>query len=238
MRQNPDETIFKLKSKIRQNRFLFFLATCPYRSPKWDKKVKELISELGPKARGLDLGSGSKRRGDHIINLEIDPSDKVDVVADGHQLPFVDNAFDIVIIEAVLEHVLKPEAIVSEVNRVLKVGGYACAAVPFLQPYHPSPLDNQRYTLPGFEALFSNFENFEKLESGACVGPTTTLHWIFREYVGFIFSFGQIWLAKVISLIVGWVTFPLVFLDYLLLRRKDAHMISSAVYFIGRKKAI
>lgn len=229
-----DELFVKLKSKIRRNTLLFFLVACPYRSPKWDRKVKALISELGIKAKVLDLGAGFRRRGPHVINLELDLADNVDVVADGHHLPFVDDVFDLVIIEAVLEHVLKPEEVVSEVNRTLKVGGYVCAAVPFLQPYHPSPLDNQRYTLPGFESLFSNFE---KLESGACVGPTTTLHWIFREYVGFILSFGQVWLAKVISIIIGWVTFPLVFLDVLLLRSRNAHMLSSAVYFIGRKRS-
>jgi len=67
------------------------------------------------------------------------------------------------------------------------------------------------------------------------VGPTSALHWIFREYIGILFSFGNIWLYKIISLIVGWITFPLVFLDSLLIYNKNSDNIASAVFFIGRR---
>ena len=180
---------------------------CPYPAPRWEKAVKKVLRELGREAKILDLGSGLDRRTPNTINLEIEATPNVDVVADGHSLPFKDAVFDAVISEAVLEHVQDPKRVVSEMHRVLKPGGYVCAAVPFLQGFHASPHDYQRYTVPGFNHLFSAFT---RIEGGACAGPTTSLHWIFREYVGLLFSFGNLLLAKLISLIVGWMTFPAV----------------------------
>ena len=156
----------------------------------------------------------------------------VNVVGDGHKLPFKDEIFDAVILEAVLEHVREPKMVVAEVGRVLRPGGWVCAGVPFMQGYHASPEDYQRYTVWGLENLFSDFQ---KLESGTCVGATSALHWIFREYVGILFSFGNIWLYKGLSLMVGWLTFPLVYLDGILKYNKNAHAIASAVFYIGRK---
>lgn len=235
-----------IKSKLRKHRLLYALVNLPYPAPRWNKWVRKLIAKLGAEARILDIGAGNRRRTAQIINLEIEAMPDVDIIADGHDLPFRAESFDIVIMEAVLEHVQNPQKMVTEVYRVLKTGGYICAAVPFLQGYHAAPHDYQRYTVSGFERLFADLcsprkhrtENkpfFQKLESGACAGPTATLHWIFREYVGLLFSFGNLMIAKAISLFIGWLTFPFVFLDSVLMLNKHAHILASAVYFIGRK---
>ena len=148
---------------------------------------------MGTDARILDLGSGTQRRAPHVVNLEIEQTPMVDVVGDGHNLPFADATFDAVISEAVLEHVRNPKRVVAEMYRVIKPGGYVCAAVPFLQGYHASPHDYQRWTTTGFSILFSDFK---KTEAGPCAGPTAALHWIFREYVGLMCSFGSLLIAK------------------------------------------
>ena len=228
----PSDRISKIKNRLRQSRFLSIFMGCPYPAPPWEKAVKKVLRDLGQEAKILDLGSGLDRRTPNTINLEIEATPNVDVVGDGHSLPFKGSVFDAVISEAVLEHVQDPNRVVSEIYRVLKPDGYVCAAVPFLQGFHASPHDYQRYTVPGFNHLFSAFT---RIESGACAGPTTSLHWIFREYVGLLFSFGNLLLAKLISLIVGWITFPAVWLDYLLMRNRHAHILASAVYFIGKK---
>jgi hypothetical protein len=79
------------------------------------------------------------------------------------------------------------------------------------------------------------FSDFQKIESGVCVGATSALHWIFREYMGILLSFGSLFLYKGLSLIIGWLTFPMVYLDAILKYNKNAHAIASAVFFIGRK---
>ena len=101
-------------------------------------------------------------------------------------LPFKDNIFDAVISEAVLEHVHSPNRVVSEIYRVLKPGGYICVAVPFLQGYHASPHDYQRWTLPGIVQLCAAFS---EIESRACAGTydrfTLDLPRIRRTYLFF-----------------------------------------------------
>ena len=226
--------ISQIKRRLRQSRFLSSFLGCPYPAPPWEKAVKRVIRKLGPSARILDLGSGVDRRTPKTINLEIKATPHVDVVGDGHVLPFKDCVFDAVICEAVLEHVRGPNQVVAEIHRVVKAGGYVCAAVPFLQGFHASPHDYQRYTVPGFECLLSAFT---KVEGGVCAGPTASLHWIFREYAGLFFSFGNLLLAKLISLIVGWITFPLVWLDYLLIWNRHALILASAVYLVGEKSS-
>ncbi|HIE30065.1 TPA: class I SAM-dependent methyltransferase [Candidatus Poribacteria bacterium] len=227
------DNLTTLKGKLRKHRFLYSLANIPYPAPQWNKSVRNLIDELGTKAEILDLGAGTRRRAEHVINLEIETMPNVDIVADGHYLPFRSETFDAVILEAVLEHVQNPQQMVAEIRRILKKGGYICAAAPFLQGYHAAPHDYRRYTTSGFELLFADFQ---KLASGPCAGPTATLHWIFREYVGLLLSCGNLWLAKFISIFIGWLTFPIVFLDSALKFNKHAHILASAVYFIGRKE--
>lgn len=227
-----ENKIAKLKQKLSRYPILRFIMGCPYPSPSWDRKVKLMVEKIGTEALILDLGSGSRRRAKGIVNLEIMPMPNVDVVGDGHRLPFKDKVFDAIILEAVLEHVGDPKAVVSEVYRVLIPGGLVYAGVPFIQGYHASPEDYQRYTVCGLERLFSDFH---KIESGSCVGPTSALHWILREYVGILLSFGNIWLYKLVSLLVGWITFPLVYLDIILMHNKNSHSIASAVFFIGKK---
>lgn len=225
--------IQKLKGVLRKTKLTSMLMGCPYPAFRWNRAVKRKINELGKEAKILDLGSGTDRRAPNVITLEIEANSNVDVVGDGHQLPFHDNVFDAIINEAVLEHVLEPKQIVAEIYRVLKPGGYVCAAAPFLQGFHASPHDYQRYTVPGFNYLFSDFL---KIESGACAGPTASLHWIFREYVGLVFSFGNLLAAKIISLIIGWLTYPAILIDYILMANKHSHILASAVYFVGQKE--
>lgn len=224
-----DFLTFKLKV---QASCLRVMVNLPYKTHIWDRKVLQLIKNLGSQAKILDLGSGVQRRAPHVINLDIQKFDNVDVLGDAHSLPFKDNTFDAVILEAILEHVKDPEIVVSEVFRVLKVGGWVCVAVPFIQGYHASPEDYQRYTVDGLKHLL---RKFKQVDAGPCLGPTCALHWIFKEYVGLLLSFGNIWLHKLLSLIIGWITFPITYLDLILTRSKNSHIIASAVFFIGQR---
>ena len=225
-------SITSIKVFLRQSKWLRFLIGCPYPAPRWNRAVKRIIQLFGTEAKVLDLGAGAGRLSTNIINLDIVETADTDVIGDGHYLPFQDQVFDVVVNCAVLEHVKEPKSVVAEIERVLKPGGYVCAAVPFLQGFHASPCDYQRYTIAGFDHLFVDFN---KIEGDACSGPTTAFHWFFREYVGLILSFGSLTLAKSISLLIGWLTFPVVWLDYLLLLHPHAHILSSAIYFIGQK---
>lgn len=61
-------------------------------------------------------------------------------------LPLQSNSFDTVICSDVIEHLVQPLILFSEINRVLKPGGYLLLNYPFLYGIHEAPHDHQRYT--------------------------------------------------------------------------------------------
>jgi SAM-dependent methyltransferase len=194
------------------------------------RRLDWLLAHFDESARVLDLGSGTHRLRPSIIDLEIGPFPNVDLVGDGASLPFADRCFDAVICQAVLEHVRAPESIVAEIGRVLQPGGYVYAEIPFLQGFHADPHDYQRYTLPGIQNLF---RDFQKVDSGVCVGPSSTLAWILREYLSLLVGEGKI--RSVASQLFGWLTFWVKYLDIWLAGHPQAHVIASGLYFAGRK---
>jgi len=71
-----------------------------------------------------------------FIGLDVDPAvldnpvTTRNLVIEHGRLPLADNSVDIVIADYVLEHVQDPWGFASEVDRVLKPGGYFCARTP------------------------------------------------------------------------------------------------------------
>lgn len=193
-------------------------------------RVKRILSELGPTAMVLDLGSGRRRLGSHVINLDIRFHPEVDVIATGTMLPFKAGSFDCIIVQAVLEHTPNPEKVVDEITTVLKKGGYVYAEVPFIQPYHPDPEDYQRFTLKGINYLF---RHFDCIDSGVCVGPTSALCGILKEYFPLLVDIPII--RGIVYRLVGCLAIPFKYLDLLLAKKKRAHIVASGLYFYGKK---
>ncbi len=127
---------------------------------------------------GAEIGVGIdrlyKKFSSHILALDIYDTVNVDILADAHAIPFKDNLFDIVIIQAVLEHVLIPNKVVSEIYRVLMQGGIVYAETPFIQHVHEGPYDFTRYTESGHRYLF---KSFELIRSGYTAGAGSSLLW-------------------------------------------------------------
>jgi SAM-dependent methyltransferase len=117
------------------------------------------------------LGSGSDAlyASDEIdlIGLDVYASPHTRLVADAHRLPFQDEGFDGVWIQAVLEHVLDPNTVVAEIFRVLRPRGLVYAETPFMQPVHEGAYDFTRFTRSGHRWMF---RQFEEIESGAVAG--------------------------------------------------------------------
>ncbi|MFX0136787.1 MAG: class I SAM-dependent methyltransferase [Candidatus Hodarchaeota archaeon] len=197
------------------------------------KDLNRLIDKVfSKKGRILDLGSGGKKLKEGIINLDLDIFDHVQVVGDAHYLPFIDEIFDLIIITAVLEHVKYPEQVVCEIERCLKEEGMVYAQVPFLQGYHADPNDYQRYTIAGLKVLFSAFN---EQEVGVCVGPISVLAWYLRKFPTIFFK--NVHLIKGIEIITGWIFFIIKYLDFFVVKAKNAHILSSGLYYLGIKKS-
>ncbi|MET7697868.1 methyltransferase domain-containing protein [Streptomyces sp. NPDC005485] len=109
-----------------------------------------------------------------VIAFDIVRSPVTQFVADAHQIPLPTGSVDAVPAQAVLEHVLDPPQVVSEIHRVLKDDGLVYAETPFLQQVHAGPYDFTRFTASGHRYLFGRFD---EVAAGTVAGPGTQLLW-------------------------------------------------------------
>jgi SAM-dependent methyltransferase len=144
--------------------------------------IMRLVEMLPTSSRVLVVGGAAVGKGTEylydsglaIASFDIYASDHTDLVADAHRIPFADASFDAAIVQAVLEHVLEPAAVVAEVHRILKPDGIVYAETPFLQHVHEGPYDFHRFTDSGHRWLF---RNFELLDSGVVAGAGYQALW-------------------------------------------------------------
>lgn len=200
-------------------------------------KAQQLIKLAGEGATrprilvvgGGTIGSGAEAlyeyEGIQLVSVDVYASANTDLVCDGHQLPFDAGSFDAVWIQAVLEHVLEPKLVVSEIVRVLKPGGLVYADTPFMQPVHERAYDFTRFSMSGHRWLF---RDFEEIDSGAVGGAGTTLQAAIRYFARSIF--GSEKLATAVSLAFFWLRF----LDGMGPRRANLDA-ASGTYFFGTK---
>ncbi|MCS6952807.1 MAG: methyltransferase domain-containing protein [Bryobacterales bacterium] len=192
-----------------------------------DPRETEVEAPLG--RWNLYLG-GAGARAPGYVNVDLFAVPGVDVAASAEALPFPDGLFQRVECDAVLEHVENPEKVMGEITRVLAPGGFAHLVVPFCHPFHEYPRDYRRYTLHGLLQLAGSLE---VVAAGWRTGPTATLLVFFLEYV-------KLWLPwrplRVVAHgVLGWLLWPLRYLDVILRRSARAGRIGNHCYVWLRK---
>jgi SAM-dependent methyltransferase len=175
---------------------------------------------------GVGIDFLYKNFGEGIVCFDIYNSDNVDFIADAHSLPFQDNTFDLIIVQAVLEHVYNPTIVVEEIYRCLKIDAMVYSETPFLQHVHEGAYDFTRYTVLGHRILF---KNFQELESGFIGGVGLTLLWSIEYLFSALFRSRKI--GKLSKLVFFWVRY----LDFLVPERYNIDSACGA-YFIGKKR--
>lgn len=189
---------------------------------------KALIIGGGIAGKGMDRFLSSDQI--DIIETDISFGPRTQIICDSHDLPFADNTFDLVIVQAVLEHVIDPIRCVAEIHRVLNDYGLVYAETPFIQQVHMRQYDFTRYTHLGHRRLF---RNFTELKSGLVAGPGTALAW---SYSYFLMSFASNRTMKNILKVFAYSTsFFLKYFDYVLLNKPGGYDAASGFYFIGEK---
>lgn len=94
---------------------------------------------------------------------------QIDIFGLAENIPVKTESCDTVLCAEVLEHVREPSKVISEINRVLKKGGYCIVLAPFIWPLHNDPGDFFRYSKFGLEHLLKK-NNFKIISSDATGG--------------------------------------------------------------------
>jgi SAM-dependent methyltransferase len=201
-----------------------------HRAMRWLSPPQPLIMNPG-EPRNFPLGrwnlyiGGGGCQTPGYVNIDLFRLPGVDVQTDAHRLPFAPAVFACVECDAVLEHVRAPEAVMSEIVRVLKPGGFLHIVTPFCHPLHEYPQDFRRFSIAGLEQIAGGLT---VVASGWRTGPTATLLVFILEYVKLWLRWR--WLRAAAHGLLGWLLFPARYLDLWLLRRPDAGRLGNHCY--------
>ena len=179
---------------------------------------------------GAEKGSGTEKLWNNkkleLHSIDVYASENVDVICDAHYLPFKNNYYDGVWIQAVLEHVVEPDKVVEEIYRVLKINGLVYSETPFMQQVHEGAYDFHRFTILGHRYLF---KKFKLIEIGGNGGTEIVFAWSIK------YLFWSIFRNKKISTILGILITLLVKPLKLITSKKSLYDGSSGVFFLGKK---
>jgi SAM-dependent methyltransferase len=178
---------------------------------------------------GGTIGSGAEElysdSSIELVGTDVYASPHTLLVADAHRLPFDDGVFDGVWVQAVLEHVLEPASVVSEIHRVLQPEGLVYAETPFMQQVHERAYDFSRFTQSGHRWLF---RCFTEISAGPIGGAGVALVWSIRYFSRALGAGDK--LSRLISLPFFWIRF----LDGFARGRAVADA-ASGFFFFGRR---
>jgi SAM-dependent methyltransferase len=160
-----------------------------------------------------------------LVAFDVYASPVTQFVGDGHAIPLADGSVDGVVVQAVLEHVLEPTVVASQIERVLRPGGIVYADTPFLQQVHEGAYDFTRFTDSGHRFLF---RRFERIDSGTVAGAGTALRWSVDHFVRSLTR--SVAVGRVVSLAFFWLSWTDRLLD-----PKHSVDAASSVFFLGRK---
>ena len=196
--------------------------------------IKKLLKNMPQNFRGLNIGAGNTNIHPNIKNLELKAGSNIDYVGSATNIPCVDNEFDLVIAQEVLEHINDPRKAVEEIHRVLKQGGYFYLQLPFIIGFHPCPNDYWRFTHQGIQELLEH-SKFKMSELKITAGPAVGFYRILVEFLSLSFSLGIPIMYKPMKLIAAIFCWPIKLLDPLLIKFKEANRIAGGYYIIGEK---
>lgn len=166
-----------------------------------------------------------------IIESDVSFGPRTQIILDAHTIPYLNEQFDCVIAQAVLEHVVDPFLCVEEIFRVLKPNGLVYIETPFMQQVHGGPYDFMRFSHSGHRLLL---KNFKEIKSGIIGGPGTVLLWAYQYLFLSLFGYTNALklLIKIFTRLTG---FWLKWIDKLPMNKRIELDCASGYYFIGEK---
>jgi SAM-dependent methyltransferase len=252
---NEKNSLFSIHDFVSQRQTFFNSA---YEN-KWRQKIRKMLPSISKNINGKNnyhrvndlllsensnpcvlilggsiLGDGlevlAKNSAIDLVESDVAFGPRTGLISDAHDIPFLDQTFDAVIVQAVLEHVVDPYRCSEEIHRVLKDNGIVYAETPFMQQVHAGRYDFTRFTHLGHRRLF---RKFDEIDSGAVCGPGMALAW---SYTYFLMSFTT---SRIMMILLrgfaGLTSFYLKYFDSFLINKPGTMDAASGFYFIGRK---
>jgi len=195
------------------------------------KQPKILIIGGSIDGKGITAFKQQLPAGTILVESDVAHGPNTNIILDAHQIPFKDHSFDLVIAQAVLEHVLDPFQCVKEIHRVLKPQGRIYAETPFMQQVHGGKFDFHRFTHLGHRRLF---RYFSEEKSGIIAGAGSSLAW---SLLYFITSFARSKKGdKILSYLGSFLVFWLKYFDLLYSsKNKGVYDAACGLFFQGIK---
>jgi len=183
---------------------------------------------------GSILGHGIKALLDQpqirLLEADVTFVSRTRIICDAPRLPFADNSFDAVIMQAVLQYVQDPLKCAGEIERVLKPGGFIYAETAFMQQVVQGRYDFTRFTHLGLRRLF---RSFQEVHSGPVGGPGMALAWACHF---FLLSFASKKNSRALIHAIGRLTFFwLKYFDAFLLNKPGTYDAASGFFFLGTR---
>jgi SAM-dependent methyltransferase len=195
------------------------------------KQIEEFLKPPKDGHLIINLGSGATFYGPHVVNFDILKWPHVDIIGDAHRLPFRSGSVAAVFCQAVLEHVPQPTLVVAEMDRILQPGGKLYVDVPFTYPYH-DVVDFQRFTCDGLRELFRNFDSVDvEVSVGAVTAMIIQIQWT----IAALLSFNNPHLFAAWKVLLGWILFPLRYLNAFLDGNQFAQECATGYRLLARK---
>lgn len=138
----------------------------------------DLIDTQAEDAVILDLGAGGRVH-PNIVSMEYVSHPNNSVQGDCLALPFRDQCADLILSQAVIEHVTDPQKAFEEMYRVLRPGGKLYVEIAFMQPVHMNPHHYFNVTPNGLRWLL---RDWDILEEGTVGLAHETVNWILKTY--------------------------------------------------------
>jgi len=155
------------------------------------KLLKETIQCLPNQRKNriiLDLGCGDKPyqpffagQYSSYIGVDIDSRSLADINASGEYLPFKNGTFDVCICTQTYEHVIDPEQVTREVDRVLKKKSVFLLSTHAIDPVHNYPSDYWRWTDQGLRILLGEY--FSSIVVHEVITPLETISQLAVNYL-------------------------------------------------------
>lgn len=175
---NPEQAIVRSVSKLERADSAVVPPFLPENlGNPYPPRFETLLKDAPPEAVVIDVGGGDRRHGDaRVLNFEYLKFPNADFFGDGLHLPIASNSVDLILSQAVLEHVPDPAKAVAELYRILRPGGRIFAEFAFMQPLHAVPFHFFNITPHGADLLF---EGWDVHHTGVFGGLQPTLTWFF-----------------------------------------------------------